>query len=252
MIRDTFFNGSRFMNLLWKEIKENWKTYAVFTTAMFGIMMIIYLVIDSMRNYAPASNNSISQLLFTILLFIFGSISASAIMDKMKTKTGRTAFLLLPATSFEKFFTRWLIHTVAFLAIYYIIFTLADYTYAAIYSWHHPDYPVAINPRYIFLRGQGGMPFPVLTNLMAAYVYVQSFFVLGGTVCPKKSFLKTFVAGLVLLSIYLFTISVCNKSITAFYTGPYLLSIILFLMAVLNWTIAYYRFKESEIIHRLV
>ncbi|KAA6329441.1 hypothetical protein EZS27_021751 [termite gut metagenome] len=284
MIRDTFFSGSRFMNLLWKEVKENWKTYVIFTATMFGIMIIIHFLFETSVIATHNSMNGIDQaslshydrtgsmILFICLLFVFGSSSASAIMDKMKTKTGRTAFLLLPATSFEKFFTRWLIYTIAFLIIYYIIFVLADYAFVAIYSWYHPDYDIVVTDlRYIFKSSDTyygmGMPYSMFAILIAVYFYVQSFFVLGGTVCPKKSFLRTFVAGLVLLFIYLSTIPVYNKFLMPFGAKmdgqiiadfinntcrQYLLGIVIFLMALLNWIIAYYRFKESEIIHRLL
>jgi hypothetical protein len=279
MIRDTFFSGSRFMNLFRKEVKENWKTYVIFTVTMFGIMMIIRILRENsidhdLINSIPelkiehnTNNKSFLLLLFACLLFVFGGGSASAIMDKMKTKTSRTAFLLLPATSFEKFFMRWLIHTIAFLVIYYIIFALADYTFVAIYSWYHPDYGVvATDIRYIFFERFGEMPYPIPLVLIAMYFYIQSFFVLGSAICPRKSFLRTFVAGLVLLFIYLSTIQVWSKflmpfggemdeQIASFFTGncgQHLLGIIIFLMALLNWVIAYYRFKESEIIHRLL
>ena len=40
MIKDTFFSFSRFGKLLYKEISENWKLYALRTLMMYGVLAI--------------------------------------------------------------------------------------------------------------------------------------------------------------------------------------------------------------------
>ena len=47
--------------------------------------------------------------------------------------------LMVPATPFEKFFSRWFVFTVVFLVIFLISYKLADYTRFIIYSLAYPE-----------------------------------------------------------------------------------------------------------------
>lgn len=68
---------------------------------------------------------------FELMIFVWaaaimGLLSASFIMEKMKSKTNRIATLMTPATTLEKFLSRWLVFTFGYLVAFLIAFELAD------------------------------------------------------------------------------------------------------------------------------
>ena len=149
---------------------------------------------------------------FLLVVFIwglwgFGCLSASFTMERMKTKTSRTSMLMVPATPFEKFFSRWFVFTVVYLVVFLISYKLADYTRLIIYSLAYPEKdfiaPVALSHVFgdekYYTLCNSGLEFGAL---MSGYFFVQSLFVLGSSIWPKNSFLKTFAAGTIIGIIY--------------------------------------------------
>ena len=130
MIRDTFFSAPRFVNLCRKEMVESWKANLLRFVMMYGIMAIAfvwngyfqynYLQADGRVSQDPIWNFELGA--FVWALVIMGLLSASFIMERMKTKTNRIAMLMIPATMFEKFFSRWLVFTFGFLIVFLIAF----------------------------------------------------------------------------------------------------------------------------------
>ena len=104
--------------------------------------------------------------------------------------------LMVPATPFEKFFSRWFVFTVVYLVVFLISYKLADYTRLIIYSLAYPEKdfiaPVALShlagDKKYYTLCNTGLQFGAL---MSGYFFVQSLFVLGSSIWPKNSFLKT-------------------------------------------------------------
>ena len=115
MIRDTFFSAPRFVNLCRKEMVESWKANLLRFVMMYGIMAIAFVWNGYFQYNHLQANGRVSQDpiwnfelgAFVWALVIMGLLSASFIMERMKTKTSRIAMLMIPATMFEKFFSRW-------------------------------------------------------------------------------------------------------------------------------------------------
>lgn len=96
---------------------------------------------------------------------------------------------------------------------------------------------------------------------VSAYIFAQSLFVLGSSIWPKNSFVKTFSAIVVIAIVYIAIGSVLAKMLFEGRSGgvnqtisdetmTLSSTVIFFAMAVFNWIVAYFRFKESEIINR--
>lgn len=270
MLKDTFFSFPRFRNLCRKEMAENWKSTVLRIALLYGIMTIIFLwngYLNYRNSYHSNVNNVTSFILVALIwfLWIFGCLSASFTMTNMKSKTNRILTLMTPATPFEKFFSRWLIYTIGFLIVFLITFELADYTRVLVLSLYYPEFeivPVKLSQLGITETGDWTLFRNELEAglCIAGYFLFQSLFVLGSTIWPKNSALKTFVAIAVIFLTYgltfYFSLKVCPlhqfESIlprreTAF-TGVIWICIFFTLT---NWILAYYRFKESEIIHRM-
>lgn len=278
MIRDTFFSAPRFVNLCRKEMVESWKANLLRFVMMYGIMAIAFVWNGYFQYNYPEGliNRGITQDpiwtfelgAFIWALVIMGLLSASFIMERMKSKTNRIAMLMTPATMFEKFFSRWLVFTFGFLIVFLIAFKLADWTRVTVYMISYPELKgiIASTPlSHLVGKEQFWTVFDDCNYFMlgvSAYFFVQSLFVLGSSIWPKNSFVKTFSAIVVVAIIYIAIGSalakilfeargvhgvnqdISDEAMTLWTT------IIFFGMAIFNWVVAYFRFKESEIINR--
>lgn len=278
MIRDTFFSAPRFVSLCRKEMVESWKANLLRFVMMYGIMAIAFVWNGYFQYNHPEGliNRGITQDpiwtfelgAFIWALVIMGLLSASFIMERMKSKTNRIAMLMTPATMFEKFFSRWLVFTFGFLIVFLIAFKLADWTRVAVYMVSYPELKdiIASTPlSHLVGKGQFWTVFADCNYFMlgvSAYFFAQSLFVLGSSIWPKNSFVKTFSAIVVVAIIYIAIGSVLGKilfeargvrGVNQDISDEAMVlwsTIIFFGMAVFNWIVAYFRFKESEIINR--
>ena len=274
MSKNNFFDLHRFINLCRKEMVEGWKVNLLRMLLMYGALTVFFIFMG-FNDYERATTLMKDPVVegslrvFLVAGCIYGCISASLIMERMKTKAGRFSFLMLPATSFEKYVARWLVFTVVFVVAYLVAFELADYTRVVVCSLSFPDVK-GITPtslRLLFLWNDGNeIVYQSASDVLisvCSYLFLQSFFVLGSTVWPKNAFLKTFATGLGLFFTFLFISTLLVKALVQGSTNVnwnfnlldaenvYVASCIFFLLALFNWVLAYFRFKESEIINRM-
>ena len=278
MIKDTFFSLPRFMNLCRKEMVENWRSNVLRMVLMYGVMAVV-MVWNGYFEYRYWHSGQIEDPAWTFLLVVFiwslwgfGCLSASFTMEKMKTKTSRTSMLMVQATPFEKFFSRWFVFTVVFLVIFLISYKLADYTRFIIYSLAYPeekDFIIPVDLSHLvgerktyYTLCRTGLQFGAL---LSAYFFVQSLFVLGSSIWPKNSFLKTFASGTVIAIVYFLLAVFMSKMFLEngnYYsenvftgmsedTAMSIMIVVGIFFTLMNWTLAYLRFKESEIVNRM-
>lgn len=273
-MKDTFFSLPRFMNLCRKEMVESWRQNVLRMVLMYGVMAVVmvwngYFQYNYVYDHTEDPAWIFLLVAFAWALCVFGCLSASFTMEKMKTKTSRIAVLMTPATPFEKFFSRWLIFTVVFLVVFLLTYKLADYTRVLIYSLAHPEKDCIAPVDLSHIVGNADYYSLCRTNLMfgvciAIYFFIQSLFVLGSSIWPKNSFLKTFTAviiiGIVYVSTTAFLVQMFLKNNRSeLLIGSDMSEELFFslwigacvIFTLLNWTLAYFRFKESEIINRM-
>lgn len=277
-MKDTFFRLPRFMNLCRKEMVESWRSNVLRMVLMYGVMAVV-MVWNGYFEYRYWHSGQIEDPAWTFLLVVFiwslwgfGCLSASFTMEKMKTKTSRTSMLMVPATPFEKFFSRWFVFTVVFLVIFLISYKLADYTRFIIYSLAYPeekDFIIPVDLSHLvgerktyYTLCRTGLQFGAL---LSAYFFVQSLFVLGSSIWPKNSFLKTFASGTVIAIVYFLLAVFMSKMFLEngnYYsenvftgmsedTAMSIMIVVGIFFTLMNWTLAYFRFKESEIVNRM-
>lgn len=278
-IHDTFFSLHRFANVCRKEIIENWKSLLLRMLLMYGGLTVV-LVWNAYYEYGRWQDvlqmqDRIEQdiwtfgtVIFMIGMGVMGCLSASFMMEGMKTKNGRLGVLMTPATMFEKFFARWLVFTFGFLLAYLVAYRLADWTRMLVYMAAYPEAEtVAQVPLLSRLVGDCAgywTAFPTYEQFMLAlsmYFFFQSCFVLGSAIWSKNAFVKTFVAGVGIVIVYILVTVMMHKLLLG---NQYmwnmgeptenelllLITLVSSFMALFNWIVAYFRFKESEIINR--
>lgn len=160
------FSAPRFVNLCRKEMVESWKANLLRFVMMYGIMAIAFVWNGYFRYNYPqgmidrgVEQDPIWYFELTIFLWamvIMGLLSASFVMERMKTKTNRIAVLMTPATMFEKFLSRWLVFTFGFLIVFLIAFKLADWTRVMIYMVSYPELKGVIASAPLSYLGNSG------------------------------------------------------------------------------------------------
>ena len=156
-----------------------------------------------------------------------------------------------------------------YLVVFLICYKLADYTRFAVYSLAYPekdfitpvDLSHLVGDEKYYTLCRRGLEFGAL---ISGYFFVQSLFVLGSSIWPKNSFLKTFASGTIIGIVYFLVAALVSRGLlegsNKHYSGGVLESqeVVMWIVigvgiffALVNWTLAYFRFKESEIINRM-
>lgn len=262
-MRDRFFSMPRFLNYCQKDWVENWRKNMLRLVAMYGALTVFFIWAGRIWR-RPSFSSELWQNEFGVgcfMIFAMGTLSASFVMEFLKDKRRRLSALMLPATAFEKYLSRWFLYTFVFLLAYALAFVLADLTRAFISSLF------GTGVTSIFPYGQltNETMFPPFFSTgrgtlfsFSFYFAVQSAYVLGSALWPKNAFIKTSAALIVVISIFVAVLVSLVKSLTF---GPYgpdmeeetvmtLFTCLLFAFAIFCWVTAYYRLKEAEIINR--
>lgn len=272
-MKDTFFSFPRFANYFKKVLVEDRKRLLQRIITVFGLLVVFGAIISDScyQHYMEALKIGIvrSEIdpaidglmpLFVFGLFIGCALSASFIMEPMSSKTSRIYALMLPATSFEKYFVRWFIYTIGYLVVYYLLFLLVDVMRVCVFSVVYPEIDIItfLNPyaEIVALRDDAPLGF-----IVSLYLLLQSIFVLGSSLWPKYAFLKTFTAytilGMAFSAFFAGIMNLFNRPGNS-YIMPELSDDTLFLIATCGvmmvtlffWWLAYKRFKEMEVVNR--
>jgi len=282
---NNFFNIKRFGLVLSKDFQEKWKKYLLQFMAMFGLMAVI-LIMSIYSDYSNTPHNiyvefeNYQLLTYASFLFLgFGVFFASTLMENMQEKTKRISCLILPASDFEKFFSRWLIVTVGYIIAFFIALWLADAVRVAFLSYKFPeidiqflDFSRLVNPG---MEDNRIYVFPdkyIFGVCISIYALLQSLSILGATFWEKFSFVKTFSAVIAIVALFSYLnqwmVKIVFKDfdrfgnmMNAYFDStfpnaspstvlPILTSILVF-FTLFFWVVAFFRFRESEIIKRL-
>ena len=272
-MKDTFFSFPRFANYFKKVLVEDRKRLLQRIITVFGLLVVFGAIISDScyQHYMEALKIGIvrSEIdpaidglmpLFIFGLFIGCALSASFIMEPMSSKTSRIYALMLPATSFEKYFVRWFIYTIGYLVVYYLLFLLVDVMRVCVFSVIYPEIDIItfINPYAEIVALRDEVPLGFVVSL---YLLLQSIFVLGSSLWPKYAFLKTFTAytilGMAFSAFFAGLMNLFDRPGNS-YIMPELSDDTLFLIATCGvmmvtlffWWLAYKRFKEMEVVNR--
>ena len=276
-VSDVFFSGKRFGYLFKKELMEDMKKNLMRCIVLFGIFLVLFLFVGfnsyNVNPYHVATYDKLwdPMAVFFIFGIFFGAcLSATYITEKMKNKTGKISVMMLPATSFEKFSVRWLTYCIGFLLVYFLAFELADWIRVLVLSNFFPKETINSFPVWrVITTGDfrtdeivSSKQRQIMSIVIAVFWAMQSFFVLGSTLWQKNSFLKTAVAlfalcaGIGLLVYWSSRLFIPNdfykaepESISE-ETALLMVSIFFYAIALFNTVLAYFRYKEMEVINR--
>lgn len=258
------FSIDRMGHVMTKEIRENWRNLLMMLGVMLGTMTLAAILcaqssINSTRDCDPAIGGEVVA--FTLLFFAFGAISASMMFRNMNSKESRLATLMNPASQLEKYIARWLIFIPGFVAVYFLFGYVADFVRYIIYVGIIPTdiHPVELIRLSDMFEPGSNEEWNVVLMI---FCIIQSFYALGSSVWPRNSLIKTFIA-LALIGIAYIFIGIWTADLMvddevrtgrAFHCdndiSPLWLWVPTVIVCLINYTVAYFRFRESEIIER--
>jgi hypothetical protein len=266
------FNIKRFGLVMRKDFQENWKKYALQFLAMFGIIALVLCLQSNSRYRGGFLEGIDSELLFLVsAMFLgFGVVFASTFTEPMRSKIKRGMYLMNPASILEKYLSRWIIVTIGYIIAFFVAFWFADLIRVAIYSVSYPEIDVHMLDFGKLITNNGlfesNSEFAIAVGV---FFFLQSICVLGSTFWEKASFVKTFAASVIIVLLFFlladWTISIfyadysqfSNVTDSIFGSGKitddeiYIIIAGIFMFsALVSWTIAFFRFRESEIIKR--
>ena len=273
MNANRYFSFSRLGLVMKRDFMENWKTNLYRFLGPYTIfLLVMWFSSMNMTNFNEFSD--IVSATFFSVLFFGGSFTASYALETMNTQQKRISFLMLPATSFEKFLARFLYVTLGFVVLSTIALLLAEVTrFLLLPLFDLPDtfkqstlpnvWQTIMNVRTFNFNGSGIMESVVGWLFL---IWIHSFFLLGGCRWYKNAFWKTL--GLIILVNFFFIFVLVNlvelldegvmeeillwceanfSWVTV--TGILSFAIVMFvLLILLNWWLSYRCFTRSQVI----
>lgn len=199
MISDKF-SCARMWALTKRYAVENRRNILITTGVMFGMILLFSIVITKTmdENDIIRINSARSSLLLAcyawiaaIIVQVLGSLTFSS----MSTKSKRISNMMLPAAQSEKFVSQCLLYVVGGNLVMVLSFFCAD-TVSALIFGRVPGWAIAwqtVNELLTCPRNIN-IALTFLVGFIWLYLFGQAIYVLGSTLWPKKSFLKTFIA----------------------------------------------------------
>ena len=273
MNANRYFSFSRLGLVMKRDFMENWKTNLYRFLGPYTIfLLVMWFSSMNMTNFNEFSD--IVSATFFSVLFFGGSFTASYVLETMNTQQKRTSFLMLPATTFEKFFARFLYVTLGFVVLSTIALLLAEVTrFLLLPLFDLPDtfkqstlpsvWQTIMNVKTFNFNGNGIMESVVGWLFL---IWIHSFFLLGGCRWYKNAFWKT-LGLIILVNFFFIFVSVnlvesldesvieeivlwCEANFSWLtVTGILSFAIVMFmLLIVLNWWLSYRCFTRSQVI----
>lgn len=273
MNANRYFSFSRLGLVMKRDFMENWKTNLYRFLGPYTIfLLVMWFSSMNMTNFNEFSD--IVSATFFSVLFFGGSFTASYVLETMNTQQKRTSFLMLPATTFEKFFARFLYVTLGFVVLSTIALLLAEVTrFLLLPLFDLPDtfkqstlpsvWQTIMNVRTFNFNGSGIMESVVGWLFL---IWIHSFFLLGGCRWYKNAFWKT-LGLIILVNFFFIFVSVnlvesldegvmeeillwCEANFSwVTVTGILSFAIVMFMLLILlNWWLSYRCFTRSQVI----
>lgn len=242
------FSWNRVQSLCKRYIAINRKSQLISLGIVVGLLIILWLFSFTSNAYSNNMQQGFASLYLTafFLFTISGLLFTSSIFDELHKPETAHLSLMLPATSFEKLFSAWLVTAIGFTVFYMVIFSLL-FTGLQLVT-------------ILLDSGSTGFRFfhpfdPDTLNTINSYLYYQSFFLLGAVVFRKHNFLKTLLALvllLMLLMIVMFLITAIAFQSETFdfnilMTSNWAEFIVKILLTTIFLALAYIRLKNRQV-----
>lgn len=275
--KNSLFDFGRFTSYFKKYCMENRKSLLIIGGLIFGIpllqimlkfMLFGYPVPKIQLNHDLAWDTLLGFWNFIFLFFMV--FSGSIFYSVLKNKEGKYWTLMSPASSAEKFLTYFIIYVPMVIIALFCSFYISDWVRVLVAHLILPD---ASNVEkmplsYLFSSMNG---FEVIFDIESGWLSylllalaMQATFILGSSLWPKRGFLMTICAFIIIqlaasmlmsAGVGVFHIFMVNGNLrfqldSFDTTVPHILFVGMIVWILFCYIISYIRFKEAEIINR--
>jgi len=172
--------------LIQRQFKENFKIYGIGLLVLFAMLLFMFLIVHQWQDsFSGAVQNGV----FIIGLFIGGGVFSNAMFHEFSSPQSGMWLLSIPAKHSEKVISSIIMSTLFFLITYVFLFYLADILYLTLIS--DEGILSILNPfRNNFYQ------------FFFWYFLFNGFILLGSIIFNKYSFIKTLLAGVLLIILF--------------------------------------------------
>lgn len=211
------FKLSRFVMLAKQHVANTWTYYVKQAMVMgLGMALVACIIIWNMRlgfDTEGVREEYVSMIsgIMGLVLLVLLPLSASMLMNNMKTKQERISFMVLPASNLEKFLVRMLHSSIGYLTCFVagtVIAELIQVVFAFMVTQHcaliTPHFYLGIMSDMVSIKDQiamalnsgAKMPFEASAAKLAvmcylAFVMIHSSYTLGGALFRKHAWVLT-------------------------------------------------------------
>lgn len=253
------FSVKRVLSLCKMIIAEQPRVFMMMLLLLLGVLALTFVFININTNKYSSCDFESARTAIYIIFVSYGMIFTSLAFGKMRNKKGRTSFLMLPAKQIEKYIANFVIYVIMYIVMFTVIAYVADIVRMIVMStfWFHDNegiYPMQFGTLWCEETAQ----------MIAIYLFMQSFYWLGAILWPRNSFIKTYSAlsiiGLfyIVIGIALYKLIIGSHSYhLAMFDDeplnpePIIWTIVVITFAI-NYIIAYIRLKETDVVQKLL
>jgi hypothetical protein len=252
------FSLNRFGRLFKKHTKEHYRNYLMSVAVLVGVMMLGGGFLVYMADVQLDKN--LQSFFFSSIMLLAGTIFTSNVFADLGERKKAIAWLVLPASHFEKYLVAWIYSFLLFIIVYTIIFYLA--LIAALNIQHvHTHRTVILN----IFENQ-------ILQIFLVYAFLHAIAFFGAVYFEKLHFIKTGFAFFIIIAVLI----LLNKGLLSVFFGrpvdasppfsnvrfaesgqmvdikierqnaPYILYLFIILTFIF-WVAAYFRLKEKQV-----
>jgi len=208
-LSDTF-SFHRWWLLVTKHWSENYRRYLLFLLAIAGLLLAWFSFI-LMVSQLNLLNSFMQFAAYFAGLYLVGCFYASWLFADLNSPQGGIGFLALPASHLEKLLCALFFGVLLFFIGYTLVFYLVDIPMLSLsnsilikYPRNYQDTSIQIPPDQLFNVFDNHAFLPEPGTFLAGFFSTQALFFLGSVYFTRWTFIKSVIAALLCLLIFVF------------------------------------------------
>ena len=254
-----FFSFDRFSLLVSKHWADNKKRYLLSVLAFAGLL-ITWFAFTTLVDEGDTLSADLQLSTYFFSLFIAGTLYASQYYSELGSKPKGSNFLLVPASTFEKFLCSLLYTVVLFFIVFTAVFYVIDFLMVAITNSLYGNDVTHKKETVVNVFDTAFLSFNsnYSLNFLLFYFSIQAIFLFGSVLFRKYNYIKTIIAGFVAwfilfgLTYFLYhQVYLKGEFVDDVVELPnwfaLLICIALYVIAPLFWIVTYFRLKAKQL-----
>ncbi|MCM1310385.1 MAG: hypothetical protein NC301_05080 [Bacteroides sp.] len=196
------YSTARMWALTKRYAVENRRNIFITLGVMFGIIFLMSLLFTKTcphdYDWRDSERGAILWIIYAFIAGLVVQITGSLTFSSMSTKSKRISNMMLPAKQSEKFISQCLLYVIggniALILSLILADTLSSVIFGFVPGWYYLPQNLDISDLITDLPYGLNILFVAIFGGMWLFLFGQAIYVLGSTLWPKKSFLKTYIA----------------------------------------------------------